>query len=121
MCADMEAVLIIDPPVPCLIICFPADCADRKTPVRFKATTSALRCLEATLICVDLFILSKDFCDSKQWQKMLLPSGIKGSTELKKASMDIGCRLFPQHSDLIKKQKDADGLLIAEWARRSKL
>lgn len=57
------------------------------------------------------------YCDSKHWQRILLPKGAKGP-ELKKASMDIGCRLFPEHEKLIRKHKDADGLLIAEWARR---
>ena len=51
----------------------------------------------------------------------MLPKGIEGSAELKKASKDIGCRLFPSQADLINKHKDADGLLIAEWARRESL
>lgn len=47
--------------------------------------------------------------------------GIEGSAELKKASMDIGLRLFPDQEEVIKKHKDADALLIAEWARREQL
>lgn len=35
--------------------------------------------------------------------------------------VDIGCRLFPGLSTTITKHKDADGLLIAEWARREGL
>jgi hypothetical protein len=87
-------------------------------PRRFQATTSALRSLEATLVVIETLKLPVSYIDSKVWQKLLLPSGIKGSDELKKASMDIGCRLFPQHSDKIKKHKDADGMLIAEYCRR---
>jgi len=48
---------------------------------------------------------------------VLLPQGIKGD-ELKVASKDIGCRLFPEHTELIVKHKDADGILIAEYCRR---
>ncbi len=87
-------------------------------PQRFQATTSALRALESTLIVIENLKLPISYIDSKAWQKLLLPSGIKGSDELKKASMDIGCRLFPQHAELIKKHKDADGMLIAEYCRR---
>ena len=87
----------------------------------FKATQSAMRALEATLIVIEYLKLPYQYIDSKQWQKELLPSGIKGTAELKNASFDIGCRLFPQLKEEIKKQKDADGLLIAEWARRNNL
>ena len=90
-------------------------------PTRFQASISAARSLEATLIIFELLELSYEYCDSKQWQKVLLPAGLKGSEEQKKASMDIGIRLFPEHKELISKHKDADGLLIAEWARRAQL
>ena len=86
-------------------------------PGRFKATISAIRCLEAVLCCLERYSLSLEYVDSKQWQKVLLPSGCVGD-ELKKASKDIGSRLFPQHADAIKKHGDADSLLIAEWAKR---
>lgn len=87
-------------------------------PSRFQATTSALRALESTLIVVEQLELPHSFLDSKEWQKALLPKGVKGSDELKKASMDIGVRLFPQHAELIKSHKDADGILMAEYCRR---
>lgn len=87
-------------------------------PGRFKAGISAARCLEATLILLELNEVPFQYVDSKEWQKEFLP-GVKGSPELKKASMDVGIRLFPQFAEEIKKQKDADGLLMAEWARRS--
>lgn len=88
-------------------------------PQGFKATTSALRALEATIIALEWLGMSFQYIDSKEWQKEMLPAGIKGTPELKKASADIGCRLFPALSEEIRKQKDADGLLIAEWARRN--
>lgn len=90
-------------------------------PTRFQASISAARSLEATLIIFELLDLPYEYCDSKQWQKVLLPAGLKGSEEQKKASLDIGIRLFPEHKELISKHKDADGLLIAEWARRAQL
>ena len=86
-------------------------------PGRFKATVSALRALESTLICVELLKLPHQYEDSRAWQKLLLPSG-SAKDQLKKDSKDIGCRLFPQHSEMIMKHGDADGLLLAEYARR---
>lgn len=90
-------------------------------PGRFKASISAVRCLEAVLIGLELYEIPYQYCDSKQWQKELLPHGIKGPVELKTASGTIGSRLFPEHDDFIRKHGDADGLLIAEWARRMNL
>jgi hypothetical protein len=81
---------------------------------RFNASLSAIRALEATLIALEVGKFAYEYIDSKEWQKVLLPKGIKGSDELKKASLDIGRRLFP-HLDI---KKDADGLLIAEYMRR---
>jgi len=52
---------------------------------------------------------------------VMLPHGVKGPAELKKASADIGKRLFPGQTEAIDKHKDADGLLMAEWARRLQL
>lgn len=89
-------------------------------PMRFKASISAARSLEATLYLLEDFGIPRMYADSRDWQKKLLPQGCKGD-ELKKASKDIGCRLFPQLEDIIKKHKDADGILISEWARRERL
>jgi len=86
-------------------------------PGRFQATASALRSLEATLICLEMIGIPYQFIDSKEWQKEMLPAGLK-KEELKKASMDIGIRLFPDCKEGIMKQKDADSLLIAEYSRR---
>lgn len=90
-------------------------------PTGIKATVSAVRCLEAVLIAVESMGWPYQYVDSKQWQREMLPSGLKGTPQLKAASLDIGKRLFPALSVEIDKQKDADGLLIAEWARRSRL
>lgn len=87
-------------------------------PQRFTATASALRCHEAELIMIELLGCKHMFIDSKEWQKAMLPKGCTGD-ELKKASLDIGNRLFPQFEDI--KHPDRDGILIAEYARRKNL
>ena len=89
-------------------------------PQRWAASISAARALEATQVVLESYHIPYMFIDSKEWQRKVLPSGYSGSAELKKASMDIGCRLYPQFSELIKKHKDADGLLIAHHAYREK-
>lgn len=86
-------------------------------PGRFKATTSALRSLEAVLIYLESQKIGLSYVDSKEWQKALLPAGLQ-KEDLKKASLDIGKRMFPHYSDQFDKQKDADGMLIAEYCRR---
>lgn len=88
-------------------------------PTRWTASMSAIRCLEATLIILEMLGIPHQFIDSKEWQREMLPKGIKGSDEQKKASLDIGNRLFPQFADF--KQKDRDGILIAEYARRKNI
>ena len=87
-------------------------------PTRFKATTSALRCFEAELVIIEYLGLRHIFIDSKEWQKELLPKGCSGN-DLKKASLDIGNRLFPMFEKF--KHPDRDGLLIAEYGRRKNL
>ena len=86
-------------------------------PARFLASTSALRALEATLIVVEELKLPVRYLDSKEWQSEILPKGVEGPDELKAASLDIGQRLFPS----LQFKKDADSILIAEWARRNNL
>ena len=86
-------------------------------PTRFTASKSALRALEATLIVIENLDLPYDFIDSKEWQRDMLPKGVKGESELKKASLDISNRLFPMFKD--NKHPDRDGLLIAEYLRKT--
>ena len=88
-------------------------------PAKFIATASALRCHEAELIMIEVMGIKHMFIDSKEWQRALLPKGTKGADEQKEASLCIGNRLFPMYSDF--NHKDRDGLLIAEYARRSNL
>ena len=84
-------------------------------PGRFKASISAVRALETTQTTLEQLQIPYQFVDSKQWQKEMLPKGIKGK-ELKKAGIDIAKRLFPA----IECKPDADGILIAEWSRRNR-
>ena len=85
---------------------------------RFEASLSARASLEAMLIMFDMLEVPFTYIDSKSWQKTLLPPNLKGSPEQKRASLDVGCRNFPEHKDLIAKHKDADGLLIALYMKR---
>lgn len=87
-------------------------------PARFKATTSALRALEATLIVLEELCLPYVFIDSKQWQKVLLPKKLKGSSELKKASLQVAAQLYPKLRSMLLDCPDGDGLLIAEYCKR---
>lgn len=87
-------------------------------PMRFQSTVTALRAFEATLVIIETLKIPYQFIDSKEWQKDLLPKGVKGAEELKKASLDIGRRLFPK-SEI--KHPDMDGLLIAEYGRRKNI
>ena len=86
-------------------------------PAGFNASMLAARALEATLVVVDLLNLPHRFVDSKEWQSVMLPKGIIGRDELKKASFATGKKVFPA----TKFKKDADSLLMAEWARQKGL
>ena len=57
------------------------------------------------------------YIDSKEWQKELLPKHSKKDIDLKFMACEVAKRMFPK---LFRKRKikDADGLLIAEYARR---
>lgn len=59
-------------------------------PRRFKATKSALRSLEATLIAIENNNLQYKFIDSKEWQRKYLPFPLKNS---KLASIEI-CKRY---------------------------
>lgn len=80
---------------------------------RFNASSSALRCWEATLILLEELDIPYTFIDSKEWQKQMLPLGKMGSKELKEASLQIGNRLYPQFKEY--KHSDRDGILIASY------
>lgn len=77
---------------------------------RFNASMSAIRAYEMTITILDTLGLPYETVDSKDWQKALLPQGVSGD-ELKKASFDVGNRLFPNFKEV--KHPDRDGMLIA--------
>lgn len=95
----------------------PIICIERPmvNPGRFKATASGLRMVEAQECLMEDLLVPYRFIDSKEWQKAMLPSGVKGA-DTKPASLSIGARLFPHLSDKLK--NDADSLLMAEYMRR---
>lgn len=82
-------------------------------PMRFKNSIVAARSLESTIVCLEQLNLPYEYIDSKEWQSKMLPTGLK-KDDLKKASLEIGKRKYP----LIDWTgfKDADGLLIAQYA-----
>ena len=82
----------------------------------FKTTVVGVRFYESLISTLELMGLGYSVVDSKDWQRGLLPSsGKKGTSSavLKKESLDIGIRMFPQFEELIRKHKDADGILGA--------
>jgi len=83
-------------------------------PKKFNASLISARALECILIILEQLKLSYEFISCKEWQKVMLPTGIKGTPLLKKASLEIGKRLFPY----IEFKLDADSLLIAEFVRK---
>lgn len=90
-------------------------------PMRFQASVSALRAYEAVLVVLEDLVIPYEVIDSKSWQHELLPrkEGKASGLELKYMSHQVGKRLFPQID--WSQFKDADGILIAEWARRKQL
>lgn len=82
-------------------------------PGRWTASLSARAALEVTWLVIEQLKIPYIMIDSKDWQSELLPRGIKGAENLKKASRQIGNQLFPSVNCI----PDADGILIAEYAR----
>ena len=83
-------------------------------PTRFTSSVSALRAWEAVLITLEFLGHSYEVIDSKEWQKYF---GLAG--DLKEASKLKAIELFPECEREIRKQKDGDALLIAEYKRRT--
>ena len=83
-------------------------------PGRFNATLSAMRALEAVQIVLESRRIPYGFIDSKEWQKVMLPAGIKGSDDLKVAADCVCRRLFP---DMRICEGGGDSLLIAKYLK----
>lgn len=86
-------------------------------PHMWKASESGMRFLEATWVIMEQMNIPMVFLASTDWQRTLLPKGTKGKEELKKASLDIGNRLYPQFRDF--NHTDRDGLLIAHYMKQN--
>lgn len=72
----------------------------------------AFRCFEAELIALEECEIGYTVINSKDWQKHIIPKGIKGSKELKKAALEIARRLYPYLSEKLN-LGNADSVLIA--------
>lgn len=83
--------------------------------IRFKASMSAVVSYVLTMMALEAAKLPYEWTDSKEWQKAMLPSGIQGSVELKKAAVEVSKRLFP---DTKVNVNNADPVLMAEFYRR---
>lgn len=81
-------------------------------PMMINAMLSARGFFEATLCALEDMGIGYEVVDSGEWQKALL-GAVRGSAELKKASLLRGQQIFPAWADAIKKHGDADALLIA--------
>ena len=90
-------------------------------PMRFATSVSAARAYEASLLALtDSGIeFSHETITSSDWQKPLLPAGLKGK-DLKKASAQRATELYPQWAAWIKKNGDGDSLMMAVWGRRTR-
>jgi len=90
-------------------------------PERFEASIVAARAYEIVITAIEQFNIEFDTIDSRLWQKKLLPIGTKGEADLKQASFDLGLKLFPSCISTILKVQDADGLMIALYAKTMEL
>lgn len=77
-----------------------------------QTSINAFRCMESELIALEECELGYTVINSKDWQKKLIPEGIKGREELKKAALDVARRLYPYLSEKLTKE-NADSVLIA--------
>jgi hypothetical protein len=102
-------------------------------PMMFKATLSSMLSYQTTLDVLESLNIPYEMIDSKVWQTKLLPKGIYKITQdkngknrikadkkmLKKASIDTANRLYPYLQ--IKKDGQADAVMICEYLRRKEL
>lgn len=77
-----------------------------------NAVIPAQRFFEAQLCMLEDMGLGWEVVDSRGWQAAMLGK-VKGSAALKAASLLRGIQLYPQFEPVLRKQGDADGLLIA--------
>jgi len=99
-------------------------------PMRWKATISAVRCLESVLLALEICGIGYEFLDSKEWQKVMIPqaktveyidkSGKKrrkqDKAEIKTLAKQIATRMFPKI--MAECDEYADSLLMGEYIKR---
>ena len=83
-------------------------------PTRFKASMSAMRSIEATLIVLEELGIDVEYTDSKVWQHGIFTIEERAKLDTKELSRKYGLEYYPQFKDLIEKQ-DADALLISHF------
>lgn len=102
-------------------------------PKMFKSSLSSMLSYQTTLDCLEELEIPYEMIDSKMWQTKLLPKGIYKITQdkdgrnrikadkkvLKKASIDTANRMYPYLE--IKKDGQADAVMICEYLRRKEL
>ena len=94
-------------------------------PRRYKASMSAIRCLEATLVCIEFLHRRHGnvfyfFIDSKEWQSAMIPNATGASKakalSLKSASRDYGLLHYPQFGkELLRSTIDGDALAMVDY------
>jgi hypothetical protein len=101
-------------------------------PLRWEASMSAIRALEAVLIILENLRIGYEFCDSKDWQRNVIdigrpkvpkdtPEKIKkkiyeeNSRKIKRASLEKAKQYFPAQAEAMEAHGDADGMLIARF------
>ena len=102
-------------------------------PMMFNTSVLSMLSYQTTLNVFEELQIPYDMIDSKVWQKAMLPQGIyktvqdkngrnrikADSKTLKKASIDTANRLYPYLE--IKKDGQADAVMICEYLRRKEL
>lgn len=86
-------------------------------PQRIHSTFSAAMSFADTWGVVEDLKLPHEFVTAKDWQKVFLPAGTKGSYDIKKATRDLALRWYPKLE--IPKSCDGDAVMIAEYGRRT--
>lgn len=91
-----------------------------QNPRLWKASVSAIRAFENTIIALDRLNMHREYISVHSWRRELLP-GYTRTMKLPQAklvAMEMATRLFPQFKDEFEQHKDPDGIMIAEYCRR---
>ena len=81
-------------------------------PQMFQSSLSAVAALEAVEIALETLGIGYEVVDSRAWQRRYLGE-VKGSKDLKAASLARGVQMFPSFADAIRRHGDADAVFLA--------